>query len=184
VIARIGSLPTTLADRCITFRMHRKTPEEPCERLRKFNPGELKRKCLRFALDHAAGIAAAEPEIPRELNDRAADIWEPLFVIADLAGGSWPARARAAAVGTASASTETNPMGLLLFDIVIQFARAGSDRMFSSELVQGLAGWPGRPWNDLLRGKAIDERWLARQLKPVWDPSAQPAHQRGPGQRL
>jgi hypothetical protein len=53
--------------------MHRKTSGEPCEQLRKFNPGELKRKCLGSVLDHAAGIAAAEPEIPRDLNDRAAD---------------------------------------------------------------------------------------------------------------
>src|SRR5262249_13137110 len=90
LIARIGALPATLADRCIVFRLHRKTVEEKCERLRKFDPGDLKRKCLRFVLDHAEQIAAAEPQIPGELNDRAADIWEPLFVIADLAGGSWP----------------------------------------------------------------------------------------------
>jgi hypothetical protein len=166
VIARIGALPLTLADRCIVFRMHRKKPDEPCERLRKFNPGDLKEKCLRFVLDHAAAIAAAEPALPRELNDRAADIWEPLLVIADLAGGPWPARAREAAVGIATAAPESNPIALLLFDIVLQFAEAESERMFSAELVERLTVFPGRPWGTLLRGKPIDERWLARQLHP------------------
>src|SRR5512138_3749132 len=73
VIARIGSLPPTLADRCIVFRMQRKKPDEACERLRNFDPGDLKAKCLRFVLDHAGEIATAEPALPPELNDRAAD---------------------------------------------------------------------------------------------------------------
>ncbi|HEV2209000.1 MAG TPA: DUF3631 domain-containing protein [Verrucomicrobiae bacterium] len=165
VIARIGPLPLTLADRCIVFRMHRKKPDEPCERLRKFDPGDLKSKCLRFVLDHAKAIAAAEPALPGELNDRAADIWEPLLVIADLAGGRWPERAREAAVGMATAP-ESNPIARLLFDIVMQFAHADIERMFSAELVRRLTEFPGRPWGSLLRGKPIDERWLARQLQP------------------
>ena len=166
LIARIGTLPPTLADRCIVFRLHRKTAEEHCERLRKFDPGDLKRKCLRFVLDHAEQIARAEPEIPRELNDRAADVWEPLFVIADLAGGQWPQLARDAAIGVSAASTDTNPMAVLLFDVFVQFALAETERLFSWELVERLNDYPARPWKDLLRGKDVDERWLARQLSP------------------
>jgi hypothetical protein len=166
LIARIGALPITLADRCIVFRLHRKTEDEVCGRLRKFDPGDIKSKCLRFVLDHADQIAAAEPDIPRELNDRAADIWEPLFVIADLAGGPWPQLARDAAIGVAAASADCNPIAVLLFDIFIQFQFAKTDRMFSSELVERLNAYNGRPWKDLLRGKPIDDRWLARQLSP------------------
>ncbi|HEY5911117.1 MAG TPA: DUF3631 domain-containing protein [Verrucomicrobiae bacterium] len=166
VIARIGSLPVTLADRCIVFRLHRKTADEKCERLRKFKAGDLKRKCLRFVLDHAAAIASAQPDIPPELNDRAADIWEPLFVIADLAGGPWPGLARNAAIATAAASSDSNPIAVLLFDTFIQFSFAKTDRLFSSDLVQRLNSYPNRPWKDLRRGKPIDDRWLARQLSP------------------
>ncbi len=166
LIARIGALPTTLADRCIVFRLHRKTAEEKCGRLRRFDPGDLKSNCLRFVLDHADQIAAAEPDIPSELNDRAADIWEPLFVIADLAGGRWPQLARDAAIGIAAAATDSNPMAVLLFDMFMLFSLAKTDRMFSSEIVERLNAYPGRPWKDLLRGKPIDERWLARQLNP------------------
>jgi hypothetical protein len=166
LIARIGALPPTLADRCIVFRLHRKTVEEKCERLRRFNSGDLKRKCLRFVLDHAEKIAAAEPEMPQELNDRAADVWEPLFVIADLAGGRWPQLAREAAIGVAAGSGDSNPIGVLLFDIFMQFRIVDAERMFSSELVKRLNGYGARPWKDLLRGKPVDERWLARQLSP------------------
>ena len=165
-IARIGSLPATLADRCIVFRMHRKLPDEKCERLRKFHAGDIKRKCLRFVLDHAVEIAAAEPDLPPELNDRAADIWEPLFVIADLAGGPWPARARQAAIALSTFAADSNFISTLIFDILIQFTLAKTDRIFSSDLVQRLNAYGDRPWKDTRHGKPIDDRWLARQLNP------------------
>src|SRR5262249_21949250 len=41
-------------------------------------------------------LEAAEPAMP--LEDRAADTWEPLIAIADLAGGNWPDLARNAAL--------------------------------------------------------------------------------------
>ena len=43
-------------------------------------------------------LANANPDLPGELPDRAADSWEPLFAIADLAGSDWSRRARAAAL--------------------------------------------------------------------------------------
>src|SRR5436853_1249408 len=99
VIATIKHLPETLADRWIVIGMQRKTASEKCERLRSLDGTELRRKCARFVKDHAEEIAAAEPGIPADLNDRAADIWEPLLALADLAGGEWPQAARAAAAG-------------------------------------------------------------------------------------
>lgn len=69
-------------------------------------------------------------------------------------------------MGIATSAPESNLTALLLFDIVMQFAEAGSKRMFSLELVQRLATFSGRSWGTLLRGKPIDERWLARRLHP------------------
>jgi hypothetical protein len=43
-----------------------------------------------------------QPKVPKELNDRAQDAWEPLFAIADIAGADWPKRARSAAMALAS----------------------------------------------------------------------------------
>lgn len=59
---------------------------------------------------------------------------------------------------------KANPLALLLFDMLIQFTQAGSERMFSSEMVERLRWLAGRPWSTLLRGKPIDERWLGWQL--------------------
>ena len=98
MIAAIGRLPETLADRCILIRMERKTSHEQCERLKSLAAELLQRQCARFVSDNATAIADANPAIPA-LNDRAADIWEPLLAIADLAGGQWPELAREAAVG-------------------------------------------------------------------------------------
>ena len=98
VIAAIGRLPDTLLDRCIPITMQRKMVNETCERLRNLDGHTLRRKCARFVADHAEQIAVAKPAIPAQLNDRAADIWEPLLALADLAGGEWPKLARDAAL--------------------------------------------------------------------------------------
>jgi putative DNA primase/helicase len=139
VIAQIGHLPDTLADRSIIFRMQRKIPTEQCQRIRNLNTLDLRRQCARFVLDHSPAITNARPEIPKSLNDRAADIWEPLLALADLAGGDWPRLARDAAVGLAGSAEETNPISSLLLDIFITFCVAEIDRIFSRDLVDNLA---------------------------------------------
>src|SRR6267142_2216776 len=48
VMAAIGRLPDTLADRCIVIRMERKTIHEDCERLKNLDASQLKRHCARF----------------------------------------------------------------------------------------------------------------------------------------
>jgi hypothetical protein len=166
VIARIGALPATLADRCIVFRMQRKTPNEQCERVRNLNAYPLKQQCARFVADHSAAIAAAQPQIPLELNDRAADIWEPLLAIADLAGGNWPELARQAALALAAAAQDTNPIGSLLLDIFLLFATNNIDRVFSHGLVQALNAYSDRPWTAIRKGKPMTDIWLAQQLQP------------------
>jgi hypothetical protein len=55
------------------------------------------------------------PDLPHEIQDRAADIWEPLIAVADLAGGKWPRLAREAAVALVAAASDTEPsLGLIL----------------------------------------------------------------------
>jgi len=56
--------------------------------------------------------------VPEELHDRAADSWEPLLAIADRAGGSWPMRARLAAVALSSEEDMPASAGIrLLADV-------------------------------------------------------------------
>ena len=165
VIARIGRLPITLADRCIVIRMQRKTPNEECERLRNLDTIMLRRQCARFVQDHAPALARAQPEIPRSLNDRAADIWEPLLALADLAGGDWPDLARQAALNLSGSAQESNPISSLLLDIFVSFIDTEADRIFTRELLQRLNAFPGRPWAELRNGKEITGPWLSQQLR-------------------
>lgn len=168
VMAAIGHLPDTLSDRCIVIRMQRKTARELCERLRNLKPAaqELKSRCARFVLDHANTIAGARPAIPAELNDRAADVWEPLLAIADIAGGHWPEQARLAAVALAESSTDSSPIGSLFLDILVLFTKDKIERVFTRALVDWLNRFPNRAWAELNSGKPIDELWLSRQLRP------------------
>ena len=49
-----------------------------------------------MAQEVRGGIGKVVPEVPRGLGNRPAALWEPLFVVADAAGGDWPAWARQA----------------------------------------------------------------------------------------
>ena len=108
------------------------------------------------------------------MHDRAADIWEPLFVLADLAGGDWPRKAREAAEGLATGAQGRSPIGSLLIDIYSAICVTKSDRISSHNLVYWLNRFTDRPWHDLpgLRivncgqRQEVTELWLAQQLRP------------------
>ena len=60
-----------------------------------------------WAREHARQIKW--PELPGEIQDRDADVWEPLIAVADAIGGEWPERARVAAVTLIRVSKEAEP---------------------------------------------------------------------------
>ena len=51
--------------------------------------------------------------MPKALTNRAADIWEPLLALADLAGGHWPQLARQAAEALTMRTQQHSPIGAL-----------------------------------------------------------------------
>jgi len=162
----IGRLPETLGDRCIIIRMQKKPTEQKCERLRDLDVADLPARCAEFARHHADAIAKARPQIPMGLSDRAADIWEPLLVLADLAAGAWPGLARGAAVGLSGTAREQSPIAALLLDIQKVFAAANSDRLFTRDIVKALDEIPERPWRDMAQSSRITDRWLSARLRP------------------
>src|SRR5437773_10030617 len=91
----------------------------------------LRRQCARFVLDHRAAIASARPAIPPILNDRAADLSEPLLAVADEAGGDWPALARPAMVGLVGSAEENEPIGALLLELRGALQKIFGGRPFS-----------------------------------------------------
>jgi hypothetical protein len=165
-VAAIGKLPDTLEDRCILVRMQRKTENEVRERVRDMDGRVLRRQCARFVKDHRGEISSATPQIPAGLNDRAADIWEPLLALAELAGEEWAQKARQAAEALTASAEESNPIGSLLVDILVTFARAKGGRLFTRAMVCQLNGFRNRPWMEMTKGKEVTEMWLAQQLRP------------------
>jgi putative DNA primase/helicase len=161
-IAMIGKLPSTLADRSIHIRLRRKAKHEKVEALRLDRIGditeELKRRCLRWAQDHLAQLKASDPVVPETLNDRAADNWRPLCAIAEVAGGEWPARVKAAIAALAGTDMDDDAIGvMLLADIRQLFEDDGSDKLFSEDLVKALHALEERPWSE----------WGQQQRKPM-----------------
>ncbi|GAA1094682.1 DUF3631 domain-containing protein [Kitasatospora arboriphila] len=152
-LAGIGDLPDTIMDRSVVIRMRRRAPGERVSSYRsdRDNPGLRE---LRDGL-HAWLVplidAATDMEPPMPVDDRAADTWEPLVTVADLAGGEWPVRARAACRAmTAFESGQDEDGGLktrILVDIRRVFAAGGNPDALSTEhLLTALKADHEAPW--------------------------------------
>lgn len=182
----IGRIPSTLEDRSIAVRMERCTKEERKKagivRIRRRNlRGQhetIRRRCARWAADNLEVLGAYEPAVPGELNDRASEAWLPLLAIADVVGGDWPDRARRAARhisgdGSAQDPADEGPGNLLLGDIRDMFAdgtlvggHEGGDAVHTAELLQALLKLPERPWSEYRRGEGLNDRGIAKLLRP------------------
>lgn len=171
-IAKIGKLPSTVADRSVIIPMRRKAKDEKVERFRRDRIRDqlapLRRKMARWAADNMEALRDLDPAVPEELNDRAQDNWRPLLAIADLAGGAWPEKARRAALllnGVAEDDEEElGPQ--LLSDIYHIFERYKQPQLPSALLVKELCDLEDRPWAEYRRGQPLTANTLSRLLRP------------------
>ena len=168
-IAGIGALPDTVTDRSIRIALKRRAPHERVDRFRLRDAprvgAPLRAQLAAWSVTALERLRDAEPAIPPELGDRAADVWEPLLAIADLAGGDWPSRAREAATalsGRVSVDDDTVSIRLLQ-DVRQVFTDA---TIGSADLVQRLVGLEDRPWADGAGGRPITQARVARLLRP------------------
>lgn len=169
IIALIGELPPTLQDRSVVIPMRRRQRDEKVERRRADRNADLEiicRKAARWASDNAEALADCDPDVPDQMDDRAADNWRPLLAIAELAGEHWPATAREAALVLSGARSDDDDGGgvLLLRDIREVLGR--DDWLTPTRLVERLVELPESPWPEWRRGKPITARGVARLLKP------------------
>jgi hypothetical protein len=164
----IGKLHPTLQDRSIEIPLKRRLPSEKVEKLKAFNGEEIRRKCLRWVQDHTEDIRRLEPEVPKGLNDRAVDNWDPLLTIAEVAGGKWPQSARETAIAlSGEEGHEDDSYGVqLLGDIRQLFKEQNTDRLSSEEIVEALVRMEDRPWAEYPKGQPITKNGVARVLKP------------------
>jgi hypothetical protein len=98
-------------------------------------------------------------------GNRQEDAWEILLAIADLVGGDWPARARAAATALCSTvDPEDDSLGVrLLADVRTVIADAS--KIATTDLLAGLHDLDETPWADL-NGRPLNARKLATLLRP------------------
>lgn len=170
VIAGIGRLPDTVADRAIPIQLHRKRPGEKVER---FRPRliasaafDLRARLAQWATEDRLEILRSDfPELPEALSDRQQDVSEPLLAVADLAGSEWGKAGRRALTdlfGCTAAADES--LGVkLLSDIRVVFDNR--DRLSSKDLVSGLIEMEGSPWAELNHGREITPNTVARLLR-------------------
>jgi Protein of unknown function (DUF3631) len=163
-------LPDTLVDRAIPIRLQRRTSDEPVERFRRRDAEAegytLRDRVADWLEPQVDELQWARPHLPDELDDRASDSWEPLFAIADLAGGEWPARARGAALTLFPDQREDDSMtARLLADIHTVFEANGAERFKTGELIERLCEIEESPWGDWY-GKTITAHGLSKLLKP------------------
>jgi hypothetical protein len=168
-IAGIGNLPDTIMDRAVVVRMRRRAPDQRIRdyRERTTRPeGDVLRELLAaWAADVAESVGDPWPRMPPGVADRAADVWEPLLAVADLAGGDWPKLAREACTAfVTGARDDTETVGTrLLADLHAVF---GGAEVMSTEAILGkLHALEESPWGDWY-GHPLNARDLARLLKP------------------
>jgi len=175
LIAMIGKPPPTILDRSIVVRMERKAKSETLKPLRSrtldAETEPIRQQLKRWADDHLAELADAEPLVPDALNDRAADSWRPLLAIADALGGAWPRMARQAALDLSGKTDDAEDDGLpiqLLSDIQQVFTDAGNPAALETvTLLSKLVEMTERPWPTWGKhGKGLNAHGVARMLRP------------------
>ena len=163
-LAGLGGLPDTILSRCVVVRMRRRAPGEYVESYRaRINRPEGAAIGERLAAWAQAVTGAIHyADMPVGIEDRDADTWEALLAVADAAGGSWPQRARAAAVALVAESKASTPsLGVLLLADLRAVFDAGA--LATETILDRLHGIEDSPWADL-RGKPLDSRALGRLL--------------------
>jgi hypothetical protein len=167
-VAGLGDIPDTILTRAVVVRMKRRAPGVKVEpyRRRKHEPqGTAIRAILEAWASRVLGsLMDVEPVMPNGVEDRAADVWEPLLAVADAAGGEWPRLAREAAVTFVTESKASSPsLGVrLLEDLRTVFANR--EALPTATIIEELNKLEESPWATIQKGKPLNPEGLSRRL--------------------
>ena len=176
-LAGLGWLPDTILSRSIIIRMRRRTADEqivPYRRRIQAPVGEALRKRLAgWAATILDEATEARPQMPHGVEDRDADCWESLLAIADIAGGQWPKRARAAAVALVAVTRDVEPsLNIrLLSDLRTIYTKnyklvavAVPPGLATKMVLAELCKLEDAPWKSI-KDKPISDNQLSRRLR-------------------
>jgi putative DNA primase/helicase len=165
-----GRLSYALTSRCLQLRMRRALAGEVKGHLQDGTSevlADCRRKFARWAMDQ---VALPNVPIPEALSNRRGDNWRPLFRIAELVGGHWPAKIEAAALAAMKQNVSTDAVVALLTDAKSVIGER--ERILTAELIEELRSVedPSWDWNTCYRGGPINAYWLRDSLADVLDP--------------
>ena len=159
-----------LTSRSVVLPMTRATRAYPHLRADRDPVGEdIRRQCARWRDDHLSALREADPDVDTRIH-RNADVWRPLFAVADAAGGEWPEKVRAAADALAAVAgtidTGETLGTMLLADVRTVFeAKGNPERIQSKVLDDELRDLPERPWESMPKtNKPITAQARGRML--------------------
>jgi hypothetical protein len=164
----LHDLPDTIMSRTVVVRMQKRAG---AERVQQWRERESRPQAQRLGARIAEWSQTAlsfigDPEIPDGVEDRAADLWEPLLAVAGLAGEFWTARAeQAARAFVAVGKDETSSTGVqLLRDLREIFGEAES--LHTNEILEKLVEIPESKWPHFHHdGRSLGPRDLSKLLK-------------------
>ena len=166
----VRQLPPALLSRSITIRMEPKRAGEPVESYIAPDAGpraeELRECCRAWAERHVDELKGRRPDLIG-LTNRRAEVWWPLLVLGEAAGGEWEDRARAAARAFGAGGDETDrPADQVQLLMDVHAAFGDTTAIFTVDLLAKLNNLEERPWGDRRRGEGLDARGLATLLRP------------------
>ncbi len=194
VLSGIGALPDTLRSRSIRIFLLKGQPGQITAGFDSRHTEiekVLGRKLARWAHDNFAALQACDPPMPPGAYNRVADNWRPLFAIAHIVGGDWPALALEAynhlttrqslpadsprpvtleeglgerAAGEGQSEGAQKSQIALLVDIRQIFKATGATRITSKQILAALEALPDRPWQSKLATQKSKMNHLALQL--------------------
>ena len=164
-MAGLGNLPDTLMSRSVILRMKRRRGGEKVQQFRDRLHRPEGEKLQVLTANWAANVETLDyPDLPDGVEDRDADVWEPLLMVADAAGGDWPERAREACLTFIKEKPESSiSLGVRLLTDLREIWPEGASSMSTSDILAALGKLDEAPWADLY-GEGLKPRKLAQLL--------------------
>lgn len=163
-------MPESVTSRGVIIRMQRRAGREVIEDF--LRPAVVDQaldlvECLENWSDlNAEDVPHLAPSLP--VLDREREVWLPLFTVAELGGARWQEKALHALADYESLkeNDSVSRERELLKDVHKVFEKLGVDTLRSSVLIEELCKLPETDWNSFNFGKPINERSLAKKMKP------------------